>query len=126
MKDGLITIYIPADKFHSFIVNEGGLDETSITVIGRPRWDDPDFVEVDIAFSEMDVDPMDWSGEDLQNRVDDLRASWEKIYSRGDIKQKFKSFYREAVNNDLYSSYIEAIEDIASMFNIKESELEDK
>lgn len=77
MKDGIGTIYISVEDFFEFIREKAGIPETTSTIIGRPRWINPEEIEIDYAFSESeDVTPEDWGGEHGE-RVKEISAQWD-------------------------------------------------
>jgi hypothetical protein len=76
MKDGIGTIYISIEEFFEFIREKAGIDESTTIIIGRPRWLDPEEIEIDYAFSETTVPPDDWAGESGK-RVKDINSQWD-------------------------------------------------
>lgn len=78
MKDGFATVYIPEDEFFDFIRKYADLKDDAMLVIGRPFQQNPDEIEVKIAFSETEVHPDDWCGEPGE-KVKEVKSSWRKL-----------------------------------------------
>lgn len=76
MKDGIGTIYIPAEEFFEFIRKQADLPKITSTVIGRPKWINPEEIEIDYAFTDCEaITPEDWGGTPGQ-KVQEIKDQW--------------------------------------------------
>ena len=82
MKDGIITVYIPFEKFSNLVLEEAGLLETHKEdrpiefVIGRPSIDSDGDMYINMAISDTGVHPDSWSGT-LADYVEQIKNSWD-------------------------------------------------
>ena len=77
MKEGFATVYISIDEFIDFIKKMGNFKSSDSIVVGLPQWNNPEEIEIDVAFSESQASPDEWAGEDGA-KVEAINKQWEK------------------------------------------------